>query len=53
MRKEHQVGFQTPIPNEWDDYHWIIPIAVATENEGGHNGTVICLDCILEALKRL
>jgi len=29
------------------------PRAVVAYNEGGHNGTMVCLDCILEAAETL
>jgi hypothetical protein len=30
---------------------WIQPAVVIANNEGGHNSTGVCLDCILEAAK--
>ncbi len=32
---------------------WICPRVVIASNEGGHNTTGVCLDCILEAAKTL
>lgn len=29
---------------------WIVPRIVIAENEGGHNSTGVCADCIVEAL---
>lgn len=32
---------------------WIVPWAIAATNEGGYAGTLVCLDCILEAVQQL
>lgn len=40
-------------PAYQDHSHWIIPRAVYALNEGGFNCTIVCLDCILEAVGRL
>lgn len=31
--------------------HWVCPFVVVSINEGGHNSTGICLDCIIDAGK--
>lgn len=33
----------------WNEITWICPQVVVAFNEGGHNSTGICLDCIIEA----
>ncbi len=30
---------------------WTCPYVVMAENEGGHNSTGVCLNCIIEAVK--
>ncbi len=35
-----------------DKYQWIVPRVVVAYNEGGFNSTSVCLDCILEALRK-
>ena len=32
---------------------WICPRVVVADNEGGHNSTGVCLDCIIEAANTL
>jgi hypothetical protein len=36
---------------EWEE--GILPRAVAAANEGGCNSTLVCLDCILDGLKKI
>jgi hypothetical protein len=36
---------------EWDE--GILPRSVVAANEGGCNSTVVCLDCILDGLKKI
>ena len=35
----------------WSEKFWHCPFVVMAKNEGGHNSTGICLDCIIEATK--
>ena len=39
--------------NERIDRYFICPRVVIAVNEGGHNSTGVCLDCILEAAKEI
>ena len=32
---------------------WVCPVVVVVTNEGGCNSTGLCLDCLLEAVKKL
>jgi hypothetical protein len=36
-----------------DEYRWIQPAVIIVRNEGGHNSTGVCLDCVLEAAKTI
>lgn len=33
----------------YEEISWICPRVVVSYNEGGHNSTGVCLDCIIEA----
>lgn len=37
----------------YDENYWICPRVVEAMNEGGHDSTGVCLDCILEAAQKL
>ena len=37
----------------WEDERYFTCIAVIADNEGGHNSTGVCLQCILEAAKSI
>ena len=32
---------------------WICPSVITAENEGGHNSTGVCLQCVLEASRQI
>ena len=36
---------------ENERHHWVCPFVVVAINEGGHNSTGVCLECIMEAGK--
>ncbi len=38
---------------KWNEVTWICPKVVIASNEGGHNSTGVCLDCIIEAASYL
>lgn len=37
----------------WETIDWTCPFVVVAKNEGGYNSTGVCLDCILEAAKKI
>lgn len=37
----------------WDEIVWRCPKVVIAYNEGGHNSTGVCLDCIIEANNKI
>lgn len=52
---KHAHSFSQVKHTTWDKqvyytHKWIVPRVAATSNEGGHNGTGICIDCILEGI---
>ena len=38
---------------QWIERVWICPRVVVAYNEGGFNSTIVCLDCILDAVTSL
>jgi len=37
--------------SEFKERRWICPLVVEVTNEGGHNTTGLCVDCLLEAVR--
>lgn len=39
--------------SEYKETKWICPTVIIVENEAGHNSTGLCLDCLLDAAKKV
>lgn len=50
---QHTVVHERPDRSTYDEVKWTCPRVVVATNEGGHNSTGVCLDCILEAARAL
>ena len=37
----------------YEEKRWICPLVVEVSNEAGYNSTVLCVDCLLDALNKL
>jgi hypothetical protein len=58
--KQGEAGYRRPYhlgENDTDDtedgYQFITPLVVLAWNQGGHDCTVVCVDCILEAREKI
>ena len=42
-----------PDGSTWDEYVAIVPFVVIEDNEGGHNSTGVCAECVSEGLEKM